>query len=175
MGETVVLPGPRGAGRLFVEVLPEGSRLEIDGRAASVPGEGLELPLGAHSLRLAADGFLDAACAIELTAGHPVVRFSTVLRPAPGEQRPEGFLVAGFDVVPPRRLAGTLPEEPGGAGPAVVDVYVRETGEVARVVEVTGDEPARRALADAVRGWRFLPAERGAAKVAARLRVQHMF
>ncbi len=176
--ETVVLPEARVAGRLFVEVLPEGSRLEIDGRPICVPGEGLELSLGPHSLRLSADGFAEAACAIDLTAGHPVVRFSAVLPRAAGERLPEGFLALGGDVVPPRRIAGALPGAPGGTtplGPAVVDAYVRETGEVARVVEVSGSERLSRALAEAVRGWRFRPAEQGGAPVAARLRVQHVF
>jgi predicted Ser/Thr protein kinase len=178
MGETVALSGARGVGRLFVEVLPEGSRTEIDGRPVCVPGEGLVLSLGSHSLRLWAEGFDEAACGVELTAGHPVVRFSAILPRATGERLPEGFLALGGDVAPPRRITGNLPAAPeGGAvvGPAVVDAYVRETGEVARVVEVAGDERLRRALAEAVQGWRFRPAERGGAPVAARLRVQHVF
>jgi hypothetical protein len=143
-----------------------------------VAGDGLELPLGPHSLRLSAEGFAEAASAVELTAGHPVVRFSAVLRPATGEKLPEGFLALGGDVVPPRRITGALPAAPEGgalAGSAVVDAYVRETGEVARVVEVMGHECLSRALAAAIRTWRFRPAERGGVPVAARLRVQHVF
>ena len=114
--ETVALPEARGAGRLFVEVLPEGSRLEIDGRPVAVPGEGLELSLGPHSLRLSAEGFAEAACAIELTAGHPVVRFSAVLPPGHGARGcPKGFSPSGATWCLPAASRAPCPAAPAEA------------------------------------------------------------
>jgi hypothetical protein len=58
---------------------------------------------------------------------------------------------------------------------ALVDVYLGEAGEVLKVEAVEGESPLARALAEAIRGWRFSPAHRDGRPVAARLRVQHVF
>ncbi|HEY6549404.1 MAG TPA: TonB family protein, partial [Vicinamibacteria bacterium] len=84
----------------------------------------------------------------------------------------------GGDVSPPRRISGAWPSAPAGeprAGVAIVDAYVRDTGEVERVAEVSGDKRLSGALLEVVLGWRFRPAERKGAPVAARLRIQHVF
>jgi serine/threonine-protein kinase len=175
--ETLVLADRPHVGRLLVETAPAGARLVVDGDAVTDSAaleSGLELPFGAHVVRLSAEGHQDAECVVELSPGHPVVHLQVPLRRAAGEKALEGFLALGGDVAPPRRISGAWPSAPAGAeaGVAIVDAYVRETGEVERVVEVSGEKGLREALVRAVLGWRFRPAECKGAPVAARLRVQ---
>jgi len=175
--ETLVLGDARGRGRILLETEPAGARLVLDGAAVASPSEGgIEAGFGMHRIGLSAEGHAPAECEVELTSAHPVVHLQVALRPGDPGASAETFLALGGDVVPPRRLAGAWPAAPAGqTGTARVDVFVRATGEVARVVFVSGENGLCSALAGAVRGWRFKPAERDGAPVAARLRVQHVF
>jgi TonB family protein len=179
-GETVFLGVARGRGQLLLEVEPKGSIVEVDGRRVDVPESGLLLPFGVHSLRLGKEGHEDAACHIELRAAHPHVHLSARLPPRPTERAggSPSDVESRDDIVPPRRILGALPEVPKGQatrGSAVLDVYLGEAGEVLRVEEVEGDPRLTRALEEAVKTWRFRPAERGGVAVATRLRVHHVF
>jgi hypothetical protein len=127
---------------------------------------------------LSHEGHGEARAEFELSAGHPVVRLSTILPPRSHPAPAQGFLSLEADVTPPRRISGALPACPPDMGEpsrAVVDVYVRETGEVARVDEVGGPSALRRRLAEAATTWRFAPATRTGKRVAVRLRVLHVF
>jgi TonB family protein len=176
---TRILAGGLRAGRILVEVVPSEVLIEVDGEPVRVAEGALSLPFGSHVVRLSAAGYSDMECPVELGPGHPVVHLQAALRKAsPAEPPLSTFLALDGDIEPPRRISGAWPEAPSEGprdGTAVVDVYVRETGEVGRVVKVAGDERLARALLLAVAGWRFRPAERKGAPVAARLRVQHVF
>jgi TonB family protein len=175
-GETVFLGGSREKGQLVLDVEPAGFVAEVDGRLLPEPTAAHSLPFGVHSLRLMKEGHEDLSCHFELHATHPHLRLSAALPPE-RPREPEDS-AAPDEVVPPRRIAGGLPALPEGEGlrgSAVVDVYVGKAGEVLRVEEVSGDSRLTRALEETVKRWRFEPAERAGAKVAARLRVQHVF
>jgi hypothetical protein len=174
----VVLDPSRARGRLLLEVEPAGALVEIDGAQAPLPPDGIELAWGPHTLRLSHEGYGEARAEFELSPGHPVVRLSTILPRRIDSAPVHGFLSLEADVTPPRRVSGALPacpEDLRGPSRAVVDVYVRETGEVARVDEVSGPSALRRCLAEAAATWRFAPATRAGQRVAVRLRVLHVF
>jgi serine/threonine-protein kinase len=174
---TVLLGAAPEKGRLLVDLEPAGCAVELDGRPVEVPEQGLELPLGPHRVRLSREGHSEAACAFELTARDPVLHLSARLPPQAGGERP-GYMALGDEAHPPRRLSGGLPVTPpgpSGGGLAVVDVYVSAAGEVMGVDEVAGEPRFSRALAEAVRRWRFHPARRSGSPVPVRLRVGHVF
>jgi len=163
---------------LLLEVQPAGSTVELDGTRVEVPASGLALSFGGHSLRLSREGGEEGTVLFEVTRAHPVVRLSASLPARRTAELPPGFVPLADDIVPPRRIAGALPETPAevrSRGSAVADVDVRETGEVLRVLRVEGDPRLLEALLQAIRGWRFAPASRNGAPVAVRLRVQHLF
>jgi predicted Ser/Thr protein kinase len=182
VGETVMLAGPGARGRLLLGVEPADAAVEVDGQAVVVPGEGLELPPGLHALRLRKAGYFEVSCAFELSTSHPFLLLTAELRARPSSPESSPALAPpGRDVRPPRRESGAWPafREGGGfsgrGGSALVDVSLAEDGKVLWVDPVEDDSPRTKALAEAVRGWRFAPARGHGKPLAARLRVQHVF
>jgi predicted Ser/Thr protein kinase len=179
--ETVILDGAGFRGRLLLEVQPEDALAEVDGQCVAVPREGLEVAPGLHFLRLRREGHYEVSCVFEASTAQPVLLLTAVLPPRPSREPALAFPPPGRDVAPPLRTAGSWPlsvvreAAPFARGIALVDVYLGEAGEVLKVEAVEGESPLARALAEAIRGWRFRPATRDGRPVPARLRVQHVF
>ncbi len=177
---TVILTAP-GAVISWLEVLsePEGARVSLDGQAlGATPLARVPLGPGAHRVTLELAGHLSAALEVVGDPAAPFQTLSLVLRP-------EGALSAvagGPGLTPPRRLQGETPRLVGalrageGNTLAALDVVVGADGRVAEMRAVAAEAtPQDEALARAVAGWRFAPAERDGSPVAARVRVTHRF
>jgi len=179
--ETVFLDGASIRGRLLLEVQPRDALAEVDGQGVAVPQEGLEVMPGLHSLRLRREGHYEVSCAFEVSVAQPVLLLTAVLPARPSLEPTLTFPPPGREVALPRRTSGEGPASvvretvPVARGVALVDAYLGEGGEVLKVEAVEGASPLTRALAEAVRGWRFSPATRDGRPVAVRLRVQHVF
>jgi TonB family protein len=81
-------------------------------------------------------------------------------------------------LTPPRAVAaGRVPYPPGATGTAVVvvEIVVDAEGEVTKASLVDGSAPFDAVTLDAARRWRFEPARRADAAVAARIRVRVEF
>jgi len=186
--KTVIMDAPRTRreGVLMVESDPPGANVFLDGvRVGSAPIPDLQVKFGPHELRLEAPDCEPAQLQVELRAERPLRALTVSLapaRPKDGTIRAGQFTAFGPDVLPPCRVAGSLPAYPPGArerglsGTATVEVWIGEKGEVMdlAIVESAG-AILDGALLDAVSQWRFTPARVRGVPVSVRLTVQHHF
>ena len=100
-------------------------------------------------------------------------------QPAPGAAGgAAGEPLKGVPVMPPRQRGSSEVAYPAGAsgdGLVVLIVLVDSDGSVADVKAVSGEEPFVAAAVDATRTWKFDPATRDGAPVAARIKMEVVF
>lgn len=178
-------PGQR-EGVLMLESDPPGASVFVDGaRVGAAPIPDLELRFGRHEVRLESPKCEPVTLEIEIGPGRPLRALTVSLAPAPakdGSVRPGQFMPFGPDMVPPCRVAGSLPVYPPGArerglaGAPAVEIWIGEKGDVMdlAIVESAG-AILDGALLDAVSQWRFTPARVRGVPVSVRLTVQHHF
>jgi serine/threonine-protein kinase len=174
---------------------PNGAAVLLDGKPiGSAPLEGGFVDPGVHELRVEAKGYRPWARKIEAKIGESIdleARLDPLTRKAGAEPKPvpstlwlkEGDLVElGPDVKEPRKISGDPAAYPAAAarlrleGSVAIDMIVTETGEPTdlRVVESAG-EILDRAVIDAVRRWRYEPAEKNGIKVRVHWRTRQRF
>jgi TonB family protein len=160
----------------------DGVAVSIDGQPVGVtPIPQVRLSPGMHQLRLERPGFVPQVHARQARAGEALVLEAQLL-PTPPPDRPVQEAPAtphatvaaapepepvdmGEVLTPPRRISGEAARYPDAArrfqleGSVLVDVVVEPNGSVGsvRVLESAGII-LDRAVAEAVRGWRFEPA-----------------
>jgi TonB family protein len=189
VGATVILApdaAPRREGVLMLDSDPSRARVYVDGNpAGETPIGGIDVAFGRHVVRMEAEAREPVSVEIEVTRERPLkaLTFTLPATPAPdGEVRPGQLVPFGPEVVPPRRVSGTLPAYPEAArergleGSPVVEVWVSETGDVIDVAIVDSAGAALDgALLEAVAGWRFTPPLLRGVPVSMRVTVQHLF
>jgi TonB family protein len=188
ISETVLMhtAPERREGVVMIDSDPPGARIYLDGNpAGQTPLSGLEVAFGRHVMRLEASGRDPVSVEIEIKKERPVKAVTFTL-PMPtrgdGEVRPGQLVPFGPDVVPPRRISGSVPAYPEAArergleGSPVVEVWVSETGDVidVAIVESAG-AILDAALLQAVASWRFSPPLCRVVPVSMRVTVQHLF
>jgi TonB family protein len=166
---------------------PSAAAVEVDGKAmGQTPLTALRVEAGRHAVRVQREGFRGWTKDIDVHAGDSV-RLPARLEREPEPQKrvveatplpspsplKEGDLVElGPGVTPPRKIAGEPVSYPPLAakarmvGAVFVDLIVTETGEPAdlRIIQSAG-EILDSAVLEAVKGWRFVPAEKDGVKV----------
>ena len=170
--------------RLSVTSEPGGATVRVDGKSIGVaPIEAAAVPPGRHEVRVEKSGFAPFVQRIDGATGEVVeVRARLTRRSAGGPPIPvpspvwipyEGALVAVDETVTkPEKISGASPVYPDEArrmnllGTVKVEMIVNETGLPGdlRVVESAG-EILDRAVVNAVRTWRYKPAEKSGVKV----------
>jgi TonB family protein len=177
---------------------PAGASVSIDGRdAGKAPLSDVSLSPGVHDVRVDAFGYKPWRQRVEAKVGQPMAIEARLLalpvlpveHKPPPEPEPtppplkEGDLVElGADVTPPRRISGETAGYPARAqkdhmqGLVVVEMIVTEKGEPTdlRIVESAG-ELLDKAVLDAVKTWRFEPAQKQGVKVRVRWPVRQRF
>jgi serine/threonine-protein kinase len=178
---------------------PAGASVLVDGReVGKAPLDGVRFTPGVHDVRVEAAGFKPWRQRVEALAGRDITLDAKLTalpaeriaehKPTP-EPEPtplplkEGDLVElGADVIPPKRISGDTASYPARAqkahmqGLVVVEMIVTEKGEPTdlRVVESAG-EILDQAVLDAVKTWRFEPAQKQGLKVRVRWPVRQRF
>jgi serine/threonine-protein kinase len=180
-------------GLLGVRSDPPRAAVLLDGRrVGTTPIARLPVPAGSHEVRLERPGFRPWATTVEARPAQVVAveaRLEPIgRRPMADELRLAGWVKRGDmvelgpGVTLPRKVSGEPARYPEAArrlrlrGTVVVELTVTEDGEVAdpRVVESAG-EILDAALVEAVRSWRYEPAESNAVQVRVRVRVSQTF
>jgi TonB family protein len=167
---------------LLLESDPPGEA-EVDGRKVGRTPLALELSFGRHELRLSAEGRDPVTQAVELSAERPFQALGVTMPLAgPGDTRVGELVAFGPGVVPPRRIAGTLPLYPEAARKlgleGLVEVEIKVDGQGrSQGVSLTRSAGALldEAMLKAVAGWRFAPASARGTPVQVRLLVRHLF
>ncbi|HLA79054.1 MAG TPA: TonB family protein [Vicinamibacteria bacterium] len=183
------------AARLAVASEPKGATLRVDGKKhGTTPIESFWVAPGSHELRLELKGFKPFVKKLEAAAGdtlsvdahlESVQKTAKVTAPPSPTPAPlvEGALVElGPDVVAPRRISGSAARYPEDArrgkkaGTVAIEMIVTEKGEPTeiKVVESAG-EALDQAVLEAVRTWRYEPAQKQGIKVKVRLQSRHTF
>jgi TonB family protein len=174
---------------------PPGASVIVDGReAGKAPLAEVRLSPGIHDVRVQAAGYRPWRQRVEALAGRAIT-LDAKLAAIPAERKPspepeptpvplkEGDLVElGADVIPPKRISGETASYPARAqkahmqGLVVVEMIVTEKGEPTglRVIESAG-EVLDQAVLDAVKTWRFEPAQKQGLKVRVRWPVRQRF
>ena len=178
---------------------PAGASVFVDGReVGKAPIDGVRFTPGVHDVRVEATGYKPWRQRVEALAGRDITLDAKLMalpaertaerKPTP-EPEPtpiplkEGDLVElGADVIPPKRISGETAGYPARAqkahmqGLVVVEMIVTEKGEPTdlRVVESAG-ETLDQAVIDAVKTWRFEPAQKQGLKVRVRWPVRQRF
>jgi serine/threonine-protein kinase len=173
-------------GVLMLDSDPPGASVFVDGeKVGQTPLPDYEIGFGKHSVRLEAKGRQPLVTEVEIDRVHPLSALTVSLAPErsdEGELRPGQFFPFGPEVVPPCRVAGSLPAYPESArergleGSPVVELWIGEKGDVmdVAIVESAG-ATLDGALLEAVAAWRFTPARVRGVPVVVRMRVQHHF
>jgi len=107
------------------------------------------------------------------SAGHAAAQGAQGAQPAPAPS-----VLPGVPVMPPRQRGTPDVEYPAGAngdGAVVLIVLVDAEGSVGDVTPASGEEPFVTAAVAAVRGWKFDPATRNGAPLAARIKMEIVF
>jgi serine/threonine-protein kinase len=179
-------PVSHRAGVLVLDSDPPGAEVFVDSKpAGKAPQDAVDVSFGRHLLRMELPGRETVSSMIEVKPDRPlkVVTFTLPL-PAPGSGmvRPGQLVSFGPEVLPPARIAGSVPRLPetarerGLEGTPSLEVWVSETGEVfnTAVLESAG-KVLDDALLAAVSRWRFAPATLRGVPVSVRIVVQHHF
>ncbi len=186
IGQHSTTKGGTQEGVLMLDSDPPAARVTLDGRPLGVtPLSGLAVSFGRHVVRLEAAGRDPVSAEIEVDRSQ-AVKAVTFTLPMParadGEVKPGELVSLGPDVVPPRRISGTVPRYPEAArergleGSPTVEVWVSETGDVIDVAIVaSAGAILDGALLQAVAGWRFSPPLFRTVPVSMRITVQHLF
>ena len=181
-------------GTLRIDSEPARASVKLDGqRVGATPVLALPLTPGGHELRVESPGFRPWVRKVNASAGETVqVRAHLDRVDDPLAQREalrtggwvqRGDLVEmGPGVRAPRKISGDLAPSPEAArrlslrGTVTLELTVTETGEVVdpRVVQSAG-EILDQALLDAVRHWRYEPADMNGLKVRVRIRESQAF
>lgn len=169
---------------LALESDPSPVLVRVDGAyVGNTPLSGATAP-GTHELRMERQGFETWRETITLQAGETLRRFARLrsLGLQANSHRwgwvHRGDMVeVGPGVTPPQRLSGDAPANPPHLGGTVVaDIIVTEDGGVIEpaIVESAGDV-LDRAFLEAVRHWRYQPAETNGVQVRVRFRERYTF
>ncbi len=181
-------------GTLRIESEPSRASVKVDGRSVgTTPLVTLPVAAGAHDLRLESAGYHPWVRKVNASLGETVqvtARLEHVDDPAAQKEalRTGGWVQRGDlveigpGVTAPRKISGDPAPSPEAArrlslrGKVTVELTVTETGEVVdpRVVESAG-EILDQALLDAVRHWRYEPADVNGLKVRVRIRESQAF
>jgi TonB family protein len=172
---------------------PAGSVVFLDDHEVGrTPLTGINVAPGRHVLRLERAGHQSWRTTFAAEIGKPVEVAATLdrvrrvvlpLTPTPAPPPREGDLVElGPDVVPPRKVSGTLANYPESArskklqGRITIALVVDEKGEPQdlEVVESAGG-PLDEAVLKAVAKWRYEPARKDGVKVRVRIREWQSF
>jgi serine/threonine-protein kinase len=179
---------------LRIESEPKAASVRLDGRGVGVtPLAALPVTPGAHELRLEKAGYRPWVRKVSATLGETLKVTAQLDRVDAPRARKEALRMGGWvqrgdlvemgpGVTAPRKISGDLARSPDAArrlrlrGKVTVELTVTETGEVIdpRVVESAG-ELLDQALLDAVRQWRYEPADRNGVKVKVRIRESQVF
>ena len=182
------------AAKLAVASEPAGAAVRLDGKKhGTTPIESFWVAPGSHEVRLDLKGFKPFVKKLEAKAGDTLnvsahlesEKKTAKATPAPAIPPPlvEGALVElGPDVSLPKRISGNIaryPEEARRikkAGTVTVEMIVTETGEPTeiKVLESAG-EILDKAVLEAVRTWRFEPAQKQGIKVKVKMQSRHTF
>ena len=181
-------------GTLRVESEPPRASVKLDGRdAGRTPMVGLSVMPGSHELRVESEGFRPWVRKINASLGETVEITAHLDRIDEPAARKEALRTGGWvqrgdlvemgpGVTAPQKISGDPAPSPDAArrlrlkGTVTVELTVTETGEVVepRVVESAG-EILDQALLDAVRRWRYEPADLNGLKVRVRIRESQAF
>ena len=176
-------------GTLRIESKPSRASVKLDGRdVGTTPVVALPVTPGGHELRVESAGFRPWVQSVNASLGETVQVTAHLGRVGDPTGPKEALRSLGWvhrgdlvemgpGVTPPRRVSGDPAPSPDAAvrlrlrGTVTVELTVTETGEVVepRVVESAG-EILDAALLDAVRLWRYEPADLNGLKV--RMRIQ---
>jgi TonB family protein len=166
---------------------PAGADVFLDDRrVGETPIAALPVPPGSHDLRVERAGYRPWRTTVNAEIGKviaieaPLVRVPAARREPTAAPTPivrEGDLVELTpEVVPPRRISGKLASYPSAAakkklqGRVTIGLLVDEKGEPQDLVVVSSaGDVLDRAVLDAVRQWRYEPAQKNGVKVRVRI------
>jgi TonB family protein len=189
---------------LSVASEPAGATVLLDGRIiGTTPLDKVAISPGHHVVAVRLDGYLEKTTPIDAIAGQPmgvggaltrekvattrkVVTATSTPSPTPEPPVQEGDLVElGPDVTPPRKISGKTAYYPSAAmkdrleGKVTVELVVNEKGEPTElsVVESAGERAALldEAVVEAIRKWRYEPAQKNGVRVKVRIREWQRF
>jgi TonB family protein len=181
-------------GTLQIESEPKAASVKLDGRGVgATPLVALPVVPGGHELRIESPGFRPWSRKVNVALGETLSVTAQLERAGRPMARKEALRIGGWvqrgdlvemgpGVTPPRKTSGDAARLPDAArklrlkGTVTVQLTVTETGEVidAHVVGSAG-EILDQALLDAVRHWRYEPAELNGLKVKVRIRESQAF
>jgi TonB family protein len=181
-------------GTLRIDSEPSQASVKVDGRdVGTTPVVALAVTPGGHEVRVESTGFRTWVRRVNASLGETLQVTAQLGRIDDPTARKEALRTGGWvqrgdlvelgaGVTAPRKVSGDPAPPPDAArrlrlrGTVTVEMTVTESGEVAdpRVVESAG-EILDQALLDAVRHWRYEPADLNGLKVRVRIRESQAF
>jgi len=178
------------AARVRIDSVPPGVAVSVDGEHSGMtPLDTLLLEPGRHEIRMDREGLRPWVKEVDARIGEsfavearlqPVDSRSARERLTP--TRPGTLIALGQGVTPPRKISGEPAPYPDAArqrdlqGAVTVDMLITEQGVPTEVTVVeSAGEALNRALVDAVRTWRYEPAQKDGVKVRVHWRVRQIF
>jgi serine/threonine-protein kinase len=177
---------------LFVESVPPGARVTIDGtEAGRTPLEEVEVEPGQHEVQVEQNGFEVWRSTVVAQAGESVNVVARLRSKAPAPAatakdpvapRAGQLVELGPDDKPAKRISGDAPSYPpmarrrGQQGRVTVEFVLTEDGVPTEltVIESAG-EILDTAVLESVANWRYEPAEKDGVKVRIKMRVRQTF
>lgn len=170
---------------LFLESVPEGASVTIDGEPAGhTPLKDVEVEPGQHEVQVSRAGYETWRSVVVARAGETVdlVARLRATPPAPRKTNTGGLVELGPEDKPAKRISGTAPSYPPMArklkqqGRVTVEFTLTEAGVPTEIqVLESGGPILDKAVLESIAEWRYEPAERNGVPVRVKMRARQTF